>query len=172
MSFQQKLQIIAALSALVGLVAVGGAGRSRSSLAPAVLLATVSGALLIVGIVSHTLFRHVVQIAPVVAALLLVVRRSTVGMAAAAPVYAFWLLVMCGIWLFLLGIAPVFTGRFSVVEIALTITIGAASFAGLIATQRSAQPASLLWRIVTVVGFAVFQWAAMWASVQPFVARR
>ena len=44
-----------------------------------------------------------VQIAPLVLALVLLFRRSVWGVVAAVPLFAFWLLIMGGIWLFLLA---------------------------------------------------------------------
>jgi hypothetical protein len=118
------------------------------------------------------MIRHLVQIAPLVLALALSVRRPTPGVAAAAPLFAFWFLIMGGIWLFLLGLARVFTGTFSPTEITLTLIIGAASLAGLAAAHRRGTSMTVAGRVVTVLVFAGLQFAALWLSVQPFVARR
>ena len=58
-------------------------------------------------------------------------RRPAWGVSAAATLLAFWFLVMGAIWLFLLGVARIFTGTFTTAEIALTVLIGiGASFGG------------------------------------------
>jgi hypothetical protein len=116
-----------AVSMLAGIVLAGfrsDAGHSRGSLAWG--LATLVVALLCVGIVSHTFARHVVQVIPPVVALVIVLRGSNFGPAAAAPIFTFWLGVMANIWMFLLGIARIFTGTFTLIEIALTLVIGIA----------------------------------------------
>src|SRR5262245_27720716 len=77
------------------------AERDVSALAS---LAGLMAALLAVGVVSQTLQRHVIQIAPIVVALLLIAARSPYGAAAAAPLCTFWLGLMVNIWLFLLGV--------------------------------------------------------------------
>jgi len=135
-------------------------------------LAVVATALIVVGIVSHTLVRHVIQIAPLIAALLLLIRRSAFGVTAAVPLFAFWFLIMASIWLFLLGIARIFTGTFPPVEIALTLIIGLASFMGLATAYREGTATPTVARLRWVVGFAALQYAAIWLSVQPFAATR
>ena len=138
----------------------------------ATYLAIIAAALLLVGVVSRTPIRHLVQIAPLVLALVFSYRRSVWGVVAAVPLFAFWLLIMSGIWLFLLGIARVFPGTFSPIEITLTLVIGTASIAGLAAAYRQNVSTPVAARLVTVIVFAILQFGAMWLSVQPFVARR
>ena len=176
MTFAQKLWIITAIAIAVGFVTVarGSSLTAHRSVraSSSTWLAIVAGALLVVGLVSQTLMRHIAQIAPIVLALLLTIRRSAFGAAAAAPLFAFWLLIMAAIWLFLLGLARIFTGTFSPTEVVLTLIIGAASLLGLASASREGARLSLAPRLITVCVFAVLQYAAMWASVQPFVARR
>jgi hypothetical protein len=88
------------------------------------------------------------------------------------PLFAFWLLLMGGIWLFLLGIARVFPGTFSPAEITLTLIIGAASMAGLAVAYRQKTSTAIATQVGTVLVFASLQFGAIWLSVQPFVARR
>jgi hypothetical protein len=105
-------------------------------------------------------------------ALSLLPRSSDWGVSAAAPLFAFWLLVMGAIWLFLLGVARIVTGTFTTVEVGLTIIIGVASVLGLAAAYRRGSTIPLVPRLGTIAVFAALQFAAMWLSVQPFVARR
>jgi len=147
------------------------AALPRSGGAVATWLAVVAGALLMVGFVSQTVLRHVIQIAPLVAAVGLVVRRSTIGVSAAAPLFAFWLLMMGAIWLFLLGLARIFTGTFTPIEVTLTIVIGAASVLGLRQAHHVSATRLRAGNVATVVVFAVLQLAAFWLSVQPFARR-
>jgi hypothetical protein len=133
-------------------------------------LFVVMAALLVVGVVSHTMLRHVVQVTPLVVAILL--RRWRPGTSAAAPLFAFWLLTMVVIWLFLLGVARFVQGRFTPTEIVLTIVIGAGSLLGLIAVWRRGPDDRPVARLVTIAAFGAFQLAAMIASFQPYIARR
>ena len=158
------------VSLLLGIVLVSllrtdtSAPRSRTLLA--VSLAVLIAALLCVGVVSHTIVRHIVQAAPALIALVLVARRSPLATAASAPVCTFWLGVMLNIWLFILGIARIFSGTFSTVEIVLTIVIAAASAIGILAIVRSGTRLPAAARLSTAAAFGIAQFAAMVASFQ------
>jgi hypothetical protein len=135
-------------------------------------LAVVAVALFVVGIVSDTLLRHVIQIAPLLAALGLLLRGSSWGVSAAAPLLAFWLLIMGAIWLFLFGVARIVTGTFTPAEITLTMIIGVAAMLGLGTAYRRGTTLSIGARLGTITAFALLQFAAMWLSMQPFAATR
>jgi cell division protein FtsW (lipid II flippase) len=77
MFLQQKLLIVTALAALIGLAMVTRApvvaasphrAKPRVGASVATYLAVIAVALMLVGVVSRTLIRHVVQIAPLVLA--------------------------------------------------------------------------------------------------------
>ena len=138
--------------------------RSRTLLA--ISLAVLIIALMCVGVVSRTIVRHIVQAIPAVIALTLVARTSPLGPSASAPICTFWLGVMINIWLFILGIARIFSGTFSTVEIVLTIVIAAASAAGILAIVRSAVRLATSTRLITAVVFGIGQFVAMVASFQ------
>jgi hypothetical protein len=118
-------------------------------------------ALLIVGVVSGTVPRHIVQIAPMAAALALVAGGSSYGAAAAAPLFTFWLGLMVNIWLFLLGFVRMISGTFTPIEIALTVAIGVLSAVGLLAVGRRPTSLSRGARVVAASGFAILQVAAL-----------
>ena len=179
MTFLYRLTIITAVAAAIALASTSGRRPRRLSTADvqvtsgvAVWLAVVAGALIVVGFVSHTVLRHIVQIAPIVGGIGLLFTRSTLGACAAAALFAFWFLLMAAIWLFLLGIARIFSGTYTTAEVALTIVIGAASLLGLHAAYRQGATTDLLGRVVTIVGFCVLQMAAMVLSFQPFISAR
>jgi hypothetical protein len=177
MTFQQKLMVVSALAAVIAAALLardvsGGREPVRAGGLVAIWLALVAGALLVVGVVSHTLLHHVVQIAPLLVALSIVLARPGLGVSAAAALFAFWFLVMGAIWLFLFGVARIFTGTFTPTEVVLTVIIGAASALGLGAAYRRGTTIPLAARLGTIAAFAALQFAAMWISVQPFVARR
>ena len=172
MTFYQKLQITSALAALVALLVLGRAPPRGGRDSTTIWLAILTGALILVGIVSDTMIRHLIQIAPLVVAILLSLSRSGAASAAAAPLFAFWLLLMGAVWLFLLGVARIVTGTVPPIEIALTVVIGAASAVGLALTHRQGTALTFAGRLGTVIVFALLQYAAMWLSTRPFAATR
>lgn len=181
MTFQQKLIAVAVLATLIALALVARPSLAASSpdrpqprfgKSVGIYLGVIAIALGLVGVVSQTMIRHLVQIIPLILALALSARRSALSSVAAVPLFAFWFLIMGGIWLFLLGIARVFSGTFSPIEITLTLIIGAASVIGLVVAYRQGTSIPLTMRLGTIIVFAVLQFAAMWLSVQPFVATR
>lgn len=134
-------------------------------------IATIA-ALLVVGAVSHGVIRHIVQTSPLWIAVVLAVRRSQWTKWAALPCFVFWFLLMVAIWLFLLGWAHIVSGTFSPVEVAMTITVGIASFLGIaraltVRTQVRPWPA-----IALLVLVAVLQVAAFRISLLPQIAHR
>jgi hypothetical protein len=133
---------------------------------------TIAVSLLLVGAVSGTVIRHVIQIVPVVVAALLGARRSPLAPWAALPLFVFWLFIMTLIWLFLLGVSSLVTGHFSPAEIVLTVAIGIASLVGAIAVIRTRSETTWGARVAVFVLFAALQIAAMWTSMRPAVATR
>jgi hypothetical protein len=159
------------LASILAGVAVAGLLRTQTTVARsrtllAISLAVMIVALLCVGVVSRTIVRHIVQAMPAVIALILVARVSPLAPSAAAPICTFWLGVMINIWLFILGIARIFSGTFSTVEIVLTIVIAAASAAGILAIVRSGVRAATSMRVTTALVFGIGQLLAMIASFQ------
>lgn len=136
-------------------------GRDSSSHVVGALTALIV-ALLLVGVVSHLLLRHVVQVVPAVLALIFVIRGGRAAHYAALPVF------LC--WLFLLGLTRVISGHFTTTETLLTILIGAASLWGLIAVLRCRAP--LLPTIIYFIAFAALQWLFLRLSFLPGIARR
>jgi hypothetical protein len=128
--------------------------------------------LLLVGIVSGTFIRHVIQILPIVFALMAVKRQSKWGVYAALPIFIFWIFIMALIWLFLLGIARTVTGHFTVVETILTILIGLSGIWGIVTVIRYRPTAQLVRGVLVFVLFTALQIIAMWISFKrPFANR-
>lgn len=126
------------------------------------------GALLAVGVESGTLVRHLVQLAPATLALALVLRHSPFGRAAALPILPFWLVLMLTIWRYLFGHTQIIGGRFTPVEIALTMAIAVACAVGLTGGARPTANLSSLHRAVAALAFGALQLTALWLSMQPF----
>lgn len=135
-------------------------------------LATLVLALLLVGVVSGTLVRHLIQVTPAVVLLAAASALRPWLPSAAAALFAFWLFITSLIWAFLLGLANVITGTFSPAEIALTVVIGFAALAGLVAAWRTRPQPAWPARITAFVVAAALQIGAMWLSLRPSFATR
>lgn len=135
-------------------------------------LATLVLALLLVGAVSGTLVRHLIQVAPAAALLAAASASRPWTSAAAMALFAFWLFIMSLIWAFLLGLANVITGTFSPTEIALTVVIGFAALAGLVAAWRTRPQPAWPARVAAFAVAAALQIGAMWLSLRPSFATR
>ena len=66
------------------------------------------------------MLRHIVQILPIVVALVILHRSPAWGAAAALPIFGFWTAIAVLIWLFLLGLSRFASGHYTPIEIALT----------------------------------------------------
>jgi hypothetical protein len=138
----------------------------------AACLSGVVASLLVVGIVSETFVRHVIQVVPIGIALVAVTRRVALGPYFAIPIFALWLLLMVLIWLYLIGIQTFFTGTFSLAEVVLTILIGLFSVLGIVACAGSRVGPGAAGRSAAVITFAALQVGAMWVSfLRPFANR-
>jgi hypothetical protein len=128
-------------------------------------------ALLVVGVVSRGILRHVVQTAPLWIAVALGARRSTLTRWAALPPLVFWLVLMIVLWMHLLGLVVWITGSFSPIEIVLTVVVAAAALVGI--RQASAIPASNAsspGALAVMLGVAVLQLLAFRWSFLPGIA--
>jgi hypothetical protein len=123
-----------------------------------------------VGVVSHLLLRHVVQVIPAVLALIFAICGGRAARYAALPVFLCWFFLMTLIWLFLLGLTRVISGHFTTTETLLTIVIGAASLWGLVLVLRFRAP--LLPAMIYFIAFAAPQWIFLRLSFLPAIAQR
>ena len=131
-------------------------------------LAGVILSLLLVGIVSGTLARHVVQVIPALFALWLVLQRPAIGAYAAIPIFVFWALIMAIIWLYLLGLSDITEGSFSAVEVVLTVVIALFSVWGTERSLHIERETSLIGLSGIAILFLVLQVAFMAASLEFF----
>jgi len=129
-------------------------------------------ALLVVGAVSHGVVRHIVQTSPLWIAIVLGVRRSPWSKWAALPCFAFWLVLMMAIWLYLLGWARLVTGHFSPTEIAMTMIVAIASLTGIVAGFVTRSGVLGLRAAAVVLTVAVLQVTALRLSLLPAIAHR
>jgi hypothetical protein len=128
-------------------------------------------ALYVVGIVSNGVVRHIVQTLPLWFPILLGLHQQEIAKWASLPCFIIWLVLMTLIWLFLLGWANVISGHFTPVEVILTLVIGIASLAGLVAGFR--WRTSLSWGkgLFVAAIFVVLQLVALRISFLPAIAK-
>lgn len=138
--------------------------------AVAVSLAGLSLALLFVGVVSGTVLRHLVQIVPIVAALLMTNRWPAVAASAAIPLFAFWTLIVMLIWMFLLGMSSIANGTYTLAEILATFVMAGCSVGGLVTSVPTSRGATIAVRLAVIGLFAVLQIAAMAISMMKAIA--
>ena len=124
----------------------------------------VAGALLLVGLVSHTIVRHAIQIIPLVIGALLLRSRASIAACVLMPVFAFWTLVSILIWMFVLGISRLANGTYTTAEIGCTIVMAACSIDGMFRCLRLKN--SLRWWHAAAIMLASFggQLLVMWVS--------
>ena len=127
-------------------------------------------ALYIVGAVSNGVLRHIVQTLPLWFPIVMGLRQREIAKWASLPCFVIWLLLMVVIWLFLLGWANVMTGHFTPTEVTLTLVVGAASLAGMIAGFR--WRTSLSWgkALSTTALFSALQLVVLYVSFLPSIA--
>jgi hypothetical protein len=128
--------------------------------------------LLVVGSVSSTFVRHLIQLAPTYVLLYGSFTHRAWVRAGAVPVFAFWLFIVGAIWCFLLGVAHIVSGTFSTTERVMTGTMALSAICGLTAVARSRESAGWTSRLAGFLVLAALQWAAFWLSLQPAFAHR
>ena len=120
-------------------------------------LAGVIFSLVIVGIVSGTFFRHIIQIVPVVLVFMLRIRGVKWSSSAALPIFFLWLVLIVLIWLFLAGIVGFMSGHFTPIEIAMTIIIGICCMTGINLSLHSRENVKPVMKIAIFILFLGLQ---------------
>jgi hypothetical protein len=128
--------------------------------------------LLVIGSVSSTFVRHLIQLLPTSVLLYGTFTHRAWVRAGAVPVFAFWLFIVINIWCFLLGLPHLFSGTFTTTERVMTGTMAVSALCGLAAVARSRESAGWLPRIVGFLVLSALQWGAFWLSIQPAFAHR
>ena len=127
---------------------------------------------MIVGIVSGTFIRHVIQIVPTLVALAAVANRRAWGPLMATPIFVWWLFIMVLTWLYVTGVPMFFTGSSTVTEIVLTVFIGLSCGLGLSSSVQARSTAGISVRAFALGAFGVLQVAFMIVSFLPPFANR
>ena len=118
----------------------------------------VSISLLIVGLVSGTFAHHIIQIIPMLIVAVTMRRTNDYGLALGLSLLVFWLFIMIFIWMFLLGIARIVTGHYSLAEIILTIIMALISSFGIIKILRSNFRANRFLLLIIFIAGLVIQY--------------
>lgn len=134
----------------------------------AIIVALVGG----VGLATGLVIRHVVQTAPLWIGLALGVRGSRAVGWFTAPIFAFWLMLMTLIWLYLAGWSTLINGHFSFFEIAITLVVWAACAIGLWLDTRSFAGVSATAAAGLFVSAAAAQSLCFRLSMLPGIAHR
>jgi hypothetical protein len=129
-------------------------------------------ALYVVGAVSHGVLRHVVQTLPLWVPIVLGFRGSELAKWSALPCLIFWLGIMVLIWLSLMGWSHIVSGRFSPLEITMTLAVGAACLAGAGLALRWRTTTRPLSAAAIEALFSVLQLVALRVSMLPYIAGR
>jgi hypothetical protein len=129
-------------------------------------------ALLLVGVVSGTVLRHIVQIVPIMVALGVLARRPDWGAYAALPIVGFWTFIVVLIWLFLLDLSRIANGHYTPIEVVSTFVMAACSIVGVVSGIQLGRPLRAVGRLYTFLLFAVMQFSAMWVSFLRPIANR
>jgi uncharacterized membrane protein YuzA (DUF378 family) len=133
-----------------------------------IILALVLGVGFAIGLV----LRHVVQTAPLWIVVVLGATRSRSTGWIGLPLFVFWLMLMVFIWLYLFDIVRVITGRFTPIEVAMTIIVGIASLAGILMFARFPSGLSALRAGSLFAVMALLQWACFRISFLPAIVSR
>lgn len=133
-----------------------------------IILALVLG----VGLASNLVLRHLVQTAPLWICVVLGFRHSRAAYWVGLPLFLFWLILMALIWTYLLGISHVVSGHFSLIEIVMTLVVGASSIVGMGSFIRSRHSFSLAGATILFVIIAGFQLVCFRLSLLPAIAHR
>ncbi|HET6541555.1 MAG TPA: hypothetical protein VFG46_13795 [Chryseolinea sp.] len=134
----------------------------RQSKAVRISLIGVAILLLLVGIESGTVGRHLIQIIPIISVIPIVTGENEHGKAAAMGVLFFWLIIMVLIWLHVLNIAHALNGTFTTIEIILTVLIAAMSLLGIYkATGHGFRTSYLLFFIFFTSLFFAYGFASL-----------
>jgi hypothetical protein len=129
----------------------------------------VFGSLIVVGIVSDGIARHILQTLAVWPVIALGMRGSSLTKWAALPVFLFWLAIMVLIWLFLLHWARIVSGHFTPIEVAMTVLVGGTSTFAIAGVVRDKSHASWPMASLTFLTLAALQVCVFALSLQsPF----
>jgi hypothetical protein len=143
----------------------------RDRVIPVCCVAVIA-ALYVVGFVSRTELRHVVQTLPLWVGAILGYLGARITRWVALPLFLLWLILMSLIWLYLLGWSNVIHGHFSPVEIAMTLIVGISSLVGIVGCVTRIPNAGSLTGSGVFLLSAGFQVAMLYVSFLPKFAHR
>ena len=131
----------------------------------AICASTAAAALIVVGIASGGIARHVLQTLLFWPAIAFGVRDSPHARWTAAPLLLFWFLIMALIWAYLLHWSTIASGDYGIIEIAMTVVVGIAALIGFAACVADPLRPRRLW-LLSLPLFLV-QYLVMMISFRP-----
>jgi hypothetical protein len=146
--------------------------RDTSSIIAGCCLGIILALVLGVGLASNLVLRHLVQTAPLWICVVLGFRHSRATYWVGLPLFLFWLILMALIWAYLLGITRALSGHFSLIEIVMTLVVGASSIIGMGSLIRSKLSFPLARASVLFVIMATLQLVCFRLSLLPSIAHR
>lgn len=145
---------------------------ARPSVIAGCCLTMMAALVLGVGMPGHMVLRHIVQTLPLWPAAILGLRRSPAAGWFGLPVFLFWTALMAMIWLYLLGISNLLSGKFSTLEIAMTLIVGVASVMGIFAFVPLRSAIAPLRATMIFIGVTIVQFVCLRVSFLPALAHR
>ena len=134
----------------------------------AVCLLVAAAALVVVGAVSGTLARHVVQAVPLLLVFALIPRWPAAGVWAAVGVLGVWFAVMALVWAYLLGLSDIASGSYPNVGVFLTVVSAGCSAHGAQKAVQGGRGLPLSTEAVALAGGLAAQAAFIAASLELF----
>ena len=131
-------------------------------------LLIVAVALIVVGAVSETLARHIVQVVPLLLVFALIPRWPAAGAWAAVGALGMWFAAMALIWAYLLDLSDIASGTYTNFEVLLTIIIAGCSAHGLQKAVQGGRGLALTTKALALVGGLAVQGAFVAASLELF----
>ena len=134
----------------------------------AVCLLVAAAALVVVGAVSGTLARHVVQVIPLLVVFALIPRWPAAGAWAAVGALGVWFAVMALVWAYLLGLSDIASGSYTNVEVFLTVVIAGCSAHGAQKGVQGGRGPATATKALALAGGLAAQAAFIAASLELF----
>ena len=117
-------------------------------------LVGVAFALVLIGVVSGTPVRYLIQVAPIALAMPLLARSpGSLGAYAAVALFSYWMLAMVLIWLFLLDLSDLARDQYAPIEVGLTMFVAFFCSVGILLGVRAGRLLGRTHRIATVATF-------------------
>ena len=121
--------------------------------------------LVLAGLITGTLVRHLVQVLPILLALRLLSRSpGYLGAYATVSISGFWFVLVLLLWLYIAGVDGVPTGQYPRIVLVLSLIVGLFAWVGFTRGRRLGRPLEGRQRVATLAVFGVLQIVAVTLS--------